>query len=605
MRVSHLPFGLFRMLLVLIAVMSAVAQAAEAPQPAEPAKAQPAATDGQPTAEPGKEVPLGVSQQALGNRFERFQTTLLQMAEQMRKTDPDRAELLFRALGKSQEERVVSQMRMIEQLLSKEDRALGDVVKRQEALQKALLVLLDLLQSENRMDEIEAERKRVEALLKDVNKLIGKEKDVRAATERGASPDRAAEQQKNVSDETQATVDKIAAQDAKKRAEEDAKNGKPSGAKPNEDGKTPNGEQKPSGKSGDPSGDKKDDPSKPDPNKSRIQKKDMNEQQDGSDPKSPDSQKPEGTPQQGKPQQGKPQQGQPQQGQPQQGQPQEGQPQEGQQQDQQQTPGKQELEEARQEMQKAIENLKKQDRNQASRSQDEALKRLLQAKEKFEEILRQLREEEKKLTLTALEARFRKMLALQLLVYNDTVLLAKNSKMDDIKDRARQLSRNEDAIVQEVQKALVLLKEEGSSVAFPEATEAIRDDMQSIVARLDQANVGELTQTIEQNVIEALEEMIDALQKEIEKSKDKDQQKDQQQQQQQEPGDDPLVDALSELKMLRSLQLRINRTTKKLGRLIEGEQSQEPEVLDQLRTLSRRQAKIQQATYDLAIGRNK
>lgn len=599
MRVAQLSFGVFRMLLVIFAILLNSVRAEDDAKSPEPPKTEASQSDALPITEgAGKDVPLGVSQQALGNRFERFQTTLLQMAEQMRKTDPDRAELLFRALGKSQEERVVAQMRMIEQLLSKEDRSLGDVVKRQETLQKALLVLLDLLQSENRMNEIDAERKRIEALLKDVNKLIGKEKDVRAATERGSSTDRSAEQQKNVSEETKQTIEKIAAQDASKKAEEDSKNSsKPSEAKPKpgNEGKPQDGGKKPDSNGDDQNPDKKDDPNKPDPNKSRIQKKDMNDPKEGDAPKSPNDPKQQGDPQSGPPQQGKPQQGQPQSGEPQEGQPQE----------QQQTPGKQELEEAREEMQKAIENLKKQDRNQASRNQDEALKRLLDAKEKFEEILRQLREEEKKLTLTALEARFRKMLSLQLLVYNDTVLLAKNAKPDDIKDRARQLSRNEDAIVQEVQKALVLLKEEGSSVAFPEATEAIRDDMQSIVARLDQANVGELTQTIEQNVIEALEEMIDAMQKEIEKAKDKDQSKDQQQQQQQEQGENPLVDALSELKMLRSLQLRINRTTKKLGRMIEGEQSLEPEVLDQLRTLSRRQSKIQQATYDLAIGRNK
>ena len=255
-------------------------------------------------------------------------------------------------------------------------------------------------------------------------------------------------------------------------------------------------------------------------------------------------------------------------------------------------------------MQKALEDLKKQDRNQASRHQDEALKRLLEAKEKFEEILRQLREEEKKLTLTALEARFRKMLSLQLLVYNDTVNLAKTGqrKDDAFPARAKQLARNEDEIVQEVAKALLLLREEGSSVAFPEAAEAIREDMVSISQRLDRADPGELTQTIEQNVIEALEEMIDAMQKELEKAKEKDQQG-QPSEGEKEP--DPLVDDIAELKMLRSLQLRINRQTKKLGRLIDGEQASEPEVVDQLQTLSRRQSKIQQATYDLSTGKNK
>ena len=98
--------------------------------------------------------------------------------------------------------------------------------------------------------------------------------------------------------------------------------------------------------------------------------------------------------------------------------------------------------------------------------------------------------------------------------------------------------------------------------------------------------------------------MIDAMQKELEKAKDKD--KDQQQQQEQgEKDPDPLVDVIAELKMLRSLQLRINRVTKQLGRLIDGEQASQPEVVDQLQTLSRRQSKIQQATYDLSTGKNK
>ena len=75
-----------------------------------------------------------------------------------------------------------------------------------------------------------------------------------------------------------------------------------------------------------------------------------------------------------------------------------------------------------------------------------------------------------------------------------------------------------------------------------------------------------------------------------------------------EPPEPPLVDILAELKMLRSLQLRVNRMTKQFGRMIEspdGEQALKGEVLDQLRRLAVRQARIQQATYDLATGKNK
>ncbi len=582
----------------------------------QPAKPAPEAVP----AEKPKEVPLEVSQQVLAKRFEQFQNTLLQMAEQMRKTDPDRAELIFRALSKSQEERVSGQMKVIEELLTKKQ--FGSAIGRQDDLAKSLVTLLELLQSENRLNEIDAERKRIEALLKDVNKLIGKEKDARAATERGSDPDKAAGQQKDVSDETKKVAEKIDKQDAQKRAEQESKNAKnPSGDAQQQDGKQSDGKSGDSkeGKKSDGKGkDDKDKSAEPkdgskdgmkdgekDSPKSRVQKNEKDKPEpSGDSSKNSDGQKsPEG--QSGQPMPG--QQGQPMPGQ--QGKPMPGQQQNGpqpQQQEQQKTPGREDLEQAREEMQKAIEDLKKLDRDKASRHQDEAIKRLLEAKEKFEEILRQLREEEKKLTLTALEARFRKMLALQLIVYNDTLTLSKTGKKDDptYEAKSKQLARNEDEIVVEAEKTLVLLKSEGSSVAFPDAAEAIRDDMATIVQRLDKADPGELTQTIERNVIEALEEMIDALQKELEKQKDKDKQQQQQQQQQQED-ENALVDALAELKMLRSLQLRINRQTKQLGRLIDGEQAQEPEIIEQLQTLSRRQAKIQQAAYDLSTGKNK
>jgi hypothetical protein len=39
--------------------------------------------------------------------------------------------------------------------------------------------------------------------------------------------------------------------------------------------------------------------------------------------------------------------------------------------------------------------------------------------------------------------------------------------------------------------------------------------------------------------------------------------------------------------------------------LTEGEQADDPEVIVQLRQLSRRQARIHEATYDLSTGRNR
>lgn len=547
---------------------------------ADPAKA--------PATSAKKELPLDITQQAVLSRFDRFEKELVQMAEQLRKADPERAELLFRTHSKSQQERVIGQMRIIHELLAGKTPQFGDSIVRQEELVNSLVVLLDLLQSENRMSEIEAERARVNAILKHVNKLIGKEKDVRANTERGADPIKSAEEQEGVEKEAGKLIGDIKQQDADKQAERESNN-------PADD---KDAEQPPGDK------DKPKDPSSP---------------KDGdSDPKEPGEKDPkggqpkDGDPKDGESSKGKPSEGDPENSPPQEGQkPQDGgQPQEGQpnpQQNQQQTPGREDLEEARKEMEQAIQELKdKQDRGKASRHQDEAIRQLLEAKEKLEEILRQLREEEKSLTLASLESRFRKMLSMQLLVYQETVRLDQEAEnlAANLIARGKQLATREEEIVQEVDKALVVLREEGSSVAFPEAVEAIREDAASIVQLLDQGKAGELTQTLEQAVIEAIEEMVDALQQEMEKQKDEEQQRSEEQQQGQ-PQDKPLVDALSELKMLRSLQLRINRRTRQLGRMIEGDQADEPEVLKQLKTLSGRQSRVQRATYDLSTGRNK
>ncbi len=577
-----------------------------------PASAQDAQAD---STEPRKkDLPLDIGQQAVLGRFDRFEQEMLKMAEQMRRQDPERSDLLFRAHSRSQQEQIISQMRVIFEQLAKEDISFGDAIQRQEALVASMKALLEVLQSENRIGDIEAERQRIQAIIKDVNKLLGDEKDARALTERGSDAERAAKKQEDIEKKAADLIDSIKEQDDAKQAEEDSRNGSSQNGQQKDgdqkDGDQKDGDQKDGDqKDGDQKdGDQKDDdqkdgedpkdgePSEPkDKDKtpdddSKVQRKDK-DKENGEQSPSEDSQ--EGDPKDGE-QSEQSQQGQQQGDQSQQSESQ-----------QQQTPGRQDLEQARDEMQRAIDELRKKNQKDASKHQDEAIRRLLEAKEKLEEILRQLREEEKSLMLTSLESRFRKMLSQQLLVYQDTVQLAAKGKDEpNLEPRSRQLARREEEIVQEVNKAMILLQEEGSSVAFPEAVEAIRDDMRSIVRLLDKSDVGELTQTVEQGVIEAIEEMIDALQQEMQK-KDEQQQQQDGQPMQSAPGEQPLVDALSELKMLRSLQLRINKRTQQLGKLADGPEALNPELIDQLKTLSRRQAKIQRATFDLSTGRNK
>lgn len=601
-----LIIGHWLLLTVTLTVLPSIASAQDAPPPQKPN--------------------LANDQDSIKARYKRFNLTLQQMAEILRKQDPERADLLFRALGKSQESRVEDQMNLIFTLLNKEQPQLGEAIERQEELVSQLKNLLDLLQSEDRRSEIEKEKQRLQDLLKDINKMIGKEKDVRAGTERGDDAKKLADKQSDIAKDTEKLGQKIDKQDAEKNGEADSSSKNQNPNSKSDDPK--NGDQKPSDKDGKPMDDKSDKPGedkkpgddqKPGDDKKPQDKdgkpsdmnksdkpKDGSKSSDKNDKPSDQNQKPD------KNQQSQPQDGQPQDGQPMpmpDGQkPQDG-PQDSQQQDdpkKQKTPGRKQLEESRDAMKRAIEELKKQQRDEASKEQDEAIRKLMEAKDKIEEILRQLREEEQKLMLAALEARFKKMLAAQLIIYHDTVRLSKAGESEKATAQARavKLSQSEQEVLIDADKALILLKEEGSSIAFPESVAGIRQDVQTLVGWLRDAKVGELTQAVEKDVIEALEELIEALQKEMEKSDD-DKRKQQQQQQQDQEQSQPLVDQLAELKMLRSLQLRVNRRTKQLGRTFEGEQATQEEAVQQLQQLSGRQSRIQQATSDLVKGKNK
>ncbi len=221
--------------------------------------------------------------------------------------------------------------------------------------------------------------------------------------------------------------------------------------------------------------------------------------------------------------------------------------------------------------------------------------------------------------LAYLEARFKKMLEWQIEVYEGTLLLdriprdADNNQWtreDDI--QSGRLSRKESTIVLECDKALTLLREEGSAVAMTEAVIQVREDMEQVVVRLAQSKVDEVTQRIEEDIITALEEIIAALQKA---------QRDLEQQQQPpgqpgptgQPQDPPLIDMLAELKMLKSLQLRVNKRTQFYAELIKavtGEddevgQAREEDLREALRQLAEREQRIYDATRDIVTGKNR
>jgi hypothetical protein len=620
--------GLLVLAMVVAVLVPVGSPRAQAQNPAEAAnRPQPAAD---PAAEktPPAEDNLSSNQEIISRRFKRFEDTLYKIAEIQRKTDPERAELLIRAIGKSKEERISQQMSELIQLL-RENKQLGDAISRQDDLMVNLHALLDLLLSEDRQKELKEEQARIKKYIEEVNKIIAKEKAARADTERGAPTDDIAQLQKKIADQAGQLGKQMSREEKAKQARDASRGARtPAEGKESDDGssgdksdgdsadgapseKSPADSSKPGDK---PAGD----PKTPDPKNSKPEKTGKPKPGSEKNPADPNpgekSPSPGGNPPSDSPKPGDMPEGQPADGQPSEspgGEPSpDGQSSSGKSPPAEPpTPGREELEKARRDMERAVEQLKKKQRHAASDAQDDAIANLQKAKEKLEEILKQFREEERERFLAMLEARFQRMLAMQLLVHDATAKLDKTpteERNDRHVARAVVLARQEEEISLEANKAITVLRDEGTAVAFPEAVEQMRDDMNLVVSRLERTEIGELTQGIQRDIIDALEEMIDALQKEIEKGKDKKNNKqDPSQPSQQAQQDQQLVDQLAELKMLRTLQLRINHRTKRLGRMVDGEQALDDDLLVQLQNLAERQARIQKAAYDMATGRNK
>jgi hypothetical protein len=116
--------------------------------------------------------------------------------------------------------------------------------------------------------------------------------------------------------------------------------------------------------------------------------------------------------------------------------------------------------------------------------------------------------------------RCRKMLDMQIAVYEDTrrlhsVIQSTPDKKPRPKDQQAclELAGNEQQIVIEVTKIILMLEKEGTAVAFPEVFRELRKDMKSAQQRLTLTDVGMDTQAIEQDIVDTLREMVSALKK--------------------------------------------------------------------------------------------
>ncbi len=520
--------------------------------------ATPAAEKTAKDAESGSTDKLSLEQQRIADKYKHLEDVLLRMAELNAATDPRRAALLKKAVAQSKDKLIAVQLDRLVEMLGKDQ--LSKALENQKDVDQDLRAILELLMSENRAKRIESEKARIREFLKRINGIIKQEKDIQGRTAGGDDPKRLAGEQQKVAGKTGEL-----AKDVQKNEEQKAEGGKEGG------------EGKPEGEKGEPS-------------------KEQNDKKDGGKDK-------------GKNDQGKKSQGEKGEGGKGQGSPEKSEDAKGQEQSKPsatQSSVRKRLEAAEQRMKEADAKLKEAERQGAVEKQEEAIRQLQTAKAQLEEILRQLREEEIERVLAMLEARFRKMLQMQEEVYDGTVRLDKVPQAERTHNHeieASRLSGKETQIVVEIDKALLLLRDDGSAMAFLEASEQMRDDMQQVVERLAQVKLGKMTQNLEEDILAALKEMIEALKKA---------QKDQaarktppgQAPPPGQPQDPPLVDVLSELKMIRALQMRVNTRTARFTKMLDGEQADNAELVGAIRTLAERQRRIFRITSDLQMGKN-
>ena len=518
---------------------------------------------------------LSEKQERVAAQYKRLEELLLKRADFEANTNPTRAKLLREAFATGREKHIQMQLNSLVKLLDQEQ--FKRAIDNQAAVKGDLKALLDLLQKEDSGRRGIDQQRRIKDYIRELDRLIRKQRGTQGRTEGGAKTAEVAKEQDALADRTGDLAEKI-------RENE-------------EDGQSKDGDAK-DGESGEP----KDGQGEPNDGES-------------SDGQSKDGEPMDGQSQDGQPQEGEPKDGQPMDGQPQQGQPQPNQPPEGgkqgdQPQQQQDNPARKRIEQARQKMQEAQEKLEKAERENAVKDQEEARRLLEQAKAELEEILRQLREEEVERMLALLETRFRKMLKMQTKVNESTTRLDKDLKAGDdpaVEARAGKLAFEEKKIILEIDKAIVLLKEEGSSIAFPEVAQQLRSDMVQVAGRLAEVRTGTITQAIEQDIVDTLTEMIEALQQ---AQKDLEDQKDQPPPMGQgQPGEAGLVDMIAELKMIRALQARVKRRTDTYAESLTNPadligQATEDELKQAIVNLSQRQAQCQRITREIVLGKN-
>lgn len=212
-----------------------------------------------------------------------------------------------------------------------------------------------------------------------------------------------------------------------------------------------------------------------------------------------------------------------------------------------------------QSMASASNSLKKKSPGGANVEQKKAEDQLNEAKKEVEKRLAELGEKPEDEALERLENIFTEMLARQQAATTQTAQFHEERKGDTGELRRaeritiRRLSQEETELAGMAKHALELIEQDGTTVSFPVVVEEMQESLVQIAGRIEKLETGETTQRMQKEVEKTLEELLEAL-KIAKKGGGGSGQ-----------GGGNCKPALlpntAELKLLRQLQLRINRRT--------------------------------------------
>lgn len=264
-------------------------------------------------------------------------------------------------------------------------------------------------------------------------------------------------------------------------------------------------------------------------------------------------------------------------------------------------PGAPNVGRAAERMQQAADRIGEHQPSDAQQEQVGAMSELQNALDELDDSLRQLRKEEMEDTLAALAARFRKILNNELEVREALALLSEKPRTDWTRTDEQSLARaakahseaNDDA-----QATLRILIDEGTTIILPDLLRQLAGQMDVLKQRLEQGDIGTEARRTLADVIEMLEEIVGAIEA-----------RRQEQEQAGQPGGEqngqsgqnpePLLKLSAELRLLKGAQTRVNARTRELAARPDGDVDADTRAaLEHLSTRQNELAELAQRLYE-------